>query len=115
MADTATAKPLDRDEAIRILRGHEAALRARGVTRLALFGSVVRGTAGHASDVDVLVDIDRARKFSLIDRSELRLFLADLLGREVDLAKRDGLKPFLGDAILTEAVEVFCFDEGIRA
>ena len=107
MADAITAKPLDRDEVTRILLAHEPALRARGVTRLALFGSLVRGTAGRASNVDVLVDSDRARKFSLIDRSELRLFLADLLGREVDLAERDGLKPFLGDAILAEAVEVF--------
>ena len=98
---------MTKDEAIRILEAHAQEIRARGVTRLALFGSVVRDEADQTSDVDVLVDIDRNTKFSLIDRSGLRLYLCDILGTEADLAIRDSLKPFLKDAILDEAVEVF--------
>ena len=98
---------MKKDEAVRVLRQHAPEIRARGVTRLALFGSEVRDEAGQTSDVDVLVDIDRNAKFSLIDRSGLRLYLCDILGTDADLTMRDGIKPFLKDAILAEAVEVF--------
>ena len=98
---------MTKDEATRILREHAAEIRVRGVTRLALFGSVVRDEAGQASDMDVVVDTDRNARFSLIDRSGLRLYLCDILGAEADLTMRDGIKPFLKDAILAEAVEVF--------
>jgi predicted nucleotidyltransferase len=76
------------------------------VSTLALFGSVVRDEAGSESDVDVLVDIDPSRKFSLFDLAALRLYMSDLLGAEVDLVQRSRLKPFLRDAILKEAVDV---------
>ncbi|MFQ6018720.1 MAG: HepT-like ribonuclease domain-containing protein [Kiloniellaceae bacterium] len=98
---------MDREEAIEILRAHAGELRARGVTRLAIFGSTARGEAGPESDIDVLVDIDEDLKFSLIDLAGLRLYLCDLLDREVELAQRKGLKPFLRDNILAEAVEIF--------
>ncbi len=95
-----------RDEAIDILKTHAGQIRARGVTRLALFGSTARDEARSDSDVDVLVDIDEARKFSLIDLSALRLYLCDILGREVEIAERPYLKPYLKDGILADAVEV---------
>ena len=98
---------MTKDEAMRVLREHAAEIRARGVTRLAPFGSVVRDEAGKTSDIDVLADIDRNAKFSLIDRSGLRLYLCDILGTEADLTIRDSLKPFHKDAILDQAVEVF--------
>lgn len=98
---------MDRDEVIRILREHAAEIRARGVVRLALFGSSARGQARPDSDVDVLVDLDEARNLSLIDLVGLRRYLSDLLGREVEVTQRRGLKPFLKDNILAQAVEIF--------
>lgn len=47
-----------RDDAIRILGEHAEEIRAKGVTRLALFGSTARNEARASSDIDVLVDID---------------------------------------------------------
>jgi hypothetical protein len=52
---------------------------------------LARGEARAESDVDVLIDIDRDRRFSLIDHSELRLFLCDLLDRDTDILIRDAL------------------------
>jgi uncharacterized protein with HEPN domain/predicted nucleotidyltransferase len=101
------AKPLTRDEAMRLLKAHEAEIRAQGVTRLAVFGSTARNEARPDSDVDLLVDIDWRRKFSLFDWAGLELFMRDLLGREVEVAMRRSLKPFVKDAILAESVEVF--------
>ena len=97
---------MDCHETSAILRPHEEELRARGVKRLALFGSNLRGDDHPGSDVDLLVDFDAGRQLSLIDIAELRLRLCDLLGRDVDLVMRDHLKPFLRDAILAEARDV---------
>ena len=102
---------MNRDEAVTIVRAHQAELRARGVTRLAIFGSTARGQARPDSDVDVLVDMDDTRKISLFDLAGLRLYLCDILDREVEVAQRKALKPLLRDNILAEAIEVFpCFD-----
>lgn len=107
MAEAAATGRLTRDDAMRILRDHADEIRARGVIRLALFGSVLRGDARPDSDVDLLVEYDEQRVRSLLDIAGLRLLLRELLGREVELADRKRLKPFLKHTILTEAVEVF--------
>lgn len=107
MSENTTHISLTRDQAVRGLRAHEGELRALGVQRLALFGSVARNAARSDSDVDVMVVIDDSRKFSLIDLAGLRLRLCEIVGREVELVERDHLKPFLRESILAEAVEVF--------
>ena len=100
-------KPLTRGEAMRLLRAHEAEIRAQGVTRLAVFGSTARNEARPDSDLDLLVDIDWRRKFSLFDWAGLELRLRDLLGRKVEVTLRRSLKPFAKPSILAEAIEVF--------
>lgn len=98
---------MERDEAIRLLKQHERELRQLGVSALALFGSTARGDARPDSDVDVLIDIEPNRKFSLIDHASVCLFLRELFGRETDVAIRRNLKPFIKEAVLSEAIEVF--------
>jgi predicted nucleotidyltransferase len=66
-----------------------------------VFGSVARGEAGPASDVDFLVKMDQGR--SLLDLSVLVLDLRDLLGRKVDVVSEDGLYWLLRRRILKEA------------
>lgn len=89
------------------LEGMEMPLRERGVTSLALFGSLVRGEAGPASDIDILIDVDPAVRFSLLDLAALGDFLGERLGRKVDVVTREGLDPRLRDAVLREAQTVF--------
>jgi len=98
---------MTRDQAIALLRSHEAELRARGVTALSLFGSIARGESTEESDVDVLVDIDPGAKFSLLDLSGVRLYLCDLFGREADVAIRKSLRPRFEERILADEVRVF--------
>lgn len=95
-----------RDDAIRILREHEGDIRAKGVTRLALFGSTARDQAGRDSDVDLLVDYDGEGR-SALGFFGLEEFFSELLGAEAEVAERDQLKRFLKDAILSEALEIF--------
>jgi predicted nucleotidyltransferase len=96
-----------KDEAIRILEAPAAEIRARGVTRLALFGSVVRDEAGPESDVDVLVDIDCNAKFARIELSGLRLYLCDILGAETDVAIRGTLRSGMRKRVADEQRQVF--------
>jgi uncharacterized protein len=90
---------------LRVVRAHEAELRALGVARLWLFGSLARGDAGAASDVDVMIAIPPGRKFSLFDLGEVRVELCELLGREVDVVVEEDLVPTFRNAIARDLVE----------
>lgn len=79
-------------------------LRRRGVVRAGVFGSVARGDAGAGSDVDILVEFEPGR--SLVDLAGLRLDLAEVLGRDVDVATPASLHPALRDRILRDLVPI---------
>lgn len=95
----------NRKEVIERLKSAEAAIRALGVRRLALFGSFVRETASLESDVDVLVEFEPEQKTydGFLDLSE---FLERLLGRRVEVVTTESLSPHLGIYILSEARDV---------
>ena len=110
-AETQTLAPAalaERERVLRILRAHEAEIRAQGVTRLRMFGSMARGEAGPESDLDLIADIDRATKFSLIDLVGLQYYLADLVGRDVDVGTTVAkMRPRMRQRFEAEAIEVF--------
>jgi len=72
----------------------------QGVTKAALFGSVVRGEAKKRSDIDILVRF-RGQK-SLLDLVGLELELEEKLGKKVDVLTYDSIHPLLRDIILKE-------------
>jgi uncharacterized protein len=96
-----------KDDVIAELAALEKPLRQRGLTSLALFGSVVRGAARPDSDIDLLVDVTPDAQFSLIDLVAVKDFLEDQLGRKVDVVTRGGLEPAIQDRVLREAEAVF--------
>jgi len=73
------------DDVIATLRAHEAELRAAGIKRLSLFGSVARGDAGPDSDVEFAVVLDPGAHIGLIGLSALERRVGDLVGRKVEL------------------------------
>ena len=100
-----TTSHLTREEAVRRLVAAEPQIRALGVQRLALFGSVLRGEARSDSDVDLLVQFAPGAKtfdhyLALFDLLEERL------GRRVELVTTEALSPFIGPRILAEAQDV---------
>jgi hypothetical protein len=98
---------MTRDDVISALRGRADTLRARGVARLALIGSMARGTAPADSDVDLLVDVESGRRFSLVDHSGLRLLVCDLLNRDTDVLMRDALDARVLERLQRDAIIVF--------
>lgn len=99
---------MTRDKIIAKLRAREAEIRAKGVTRLALFGSRVRGDNRKHSDLDVLVDIDpNLRKFSLTDLAGVKVRLDEILGLEVNIVERNTISPKFAKRIADDIVEVF--------
>jgi predicted nucleotidyltransferase len=91
--------------AIERLVASEPEIRALGVERRALFGSVARGLARLDSDVDLLVQFFPGAKTygRFLALSEL---LEARLGRRVELVTLEALSPFLGPRILAEAEDV---------
>ena len=89
IANLAYIADMDKDQVIAIIRKHEDELRAAGVVRLSLFGSVARGEATEESDIDVVVQLedDILRSgfgyFGAIGRLQERL--AEITGRPVDV------------------------------
>jgi len=73
-----------------------------GATNVRVFGSVARGEADAASDLDVLVDLEPGR--SLLDLGGLLMDLQQLLGREVDVVTVKGLRARIRERVLQEAV-----------
>jgi len=73
-----------------------------GAYNVRVFGSVARGEADEASDVDVLVELESGR--SLMDLGGLLMDLQKLLGRRVDVVTERGLRTRIRDRVLSEAV-----------
>lgn len=74
-----------------------------GATNVRVFGSVARGEAREDSDVDFLVDWDYERVSSW-GGAELFEALETLLGRSVDIATENQLRPRMRERILKESV-----------
>ncbi len=95
------------EEVIAILKAHEAFYRAKGVTRMAVFGSVARGDAGPDSDVDLVIDLDPNAKFSLIDLGLVEDASTEWLDRKADMLARRALRPRIALQVQADAVDVF--------
>ena len=77
-----------------------------GVTIIGVFGSYVRGEQRRDSDVDILIELERPPRISLIGLVELEHYLSDVLGKKVDLAIKKNLRKRIGERILSEVVPV---------
>jgi len=98
---------MDSSTVIAKLREHEPELKAAGIIRLSLFGSVARGDASAESDVDLMAEFDPARQFSLLDLVGLENRIADILGVRVDLTSEKALKDHVRERVAREAVLAF--------
>jgi predicted nucleotidyltransferase len=94
------------EEIIARLREIAPAIKAEGVTRLALFGSRARGDARPDSDLDILVDTPRGAT-PAFDLFKVMHLIEDATGLQTQISMRDLLKPRMTERIADDLIEVF--------
>ena len=97
---------MNRADAIRALKRHEAELKKLGVEHLFLFGSVARDNASEDSDVDLFFDHARGQ-FGLYELMDVKERARAILGRPTDIMTRASLHPTLREKIEESALRVF--------
>lgn len=98
---------ISKDEALDILRRHQAELRALGVRRAAVFGSVSRGEAGPDSDLDIMIELENANRLTAFDYAGIKLAIEELFPVPTDVVSTDFLKIPVGMTALRDAVYAF--------
>jgi uncharacterized protein len=98
---------MTKDEILAKLKSAEPELRAKGVARAALFGSVARGEAGADSDIDVMVEIDPAARLGLWEHVGVVEFIEEMFPTKVEVANRASLKPLVRTSVERDAVYAF--------
>lgn len=94
-------------DVLETLRKSEPELRARGVRRAAVFGSIARGDNGPDSDIDIMVEIDAEARLTVYDYAGLKEYIANLFDGPVDVVNRDGLKTYVRPAATADAIYAF--------
>ncbi|MCP5103788.1 MAG: nucleotidyltransferase family protein [bacterium] len=85
-----------------LLKGRKAFLESKyKIKEIGIFGSFVREEQNRGSDLDILVKY-RDDSIDIFDFLELKEYLSELVGIEVDLVMQEGLKPFIGKNILNQ-------------
>jgi predicted nucleotidyltransferase len=80
------------------------------ISRMAVFGSIVRGEATSKSDIDLLITLkpSNARpKLGLFKLIEIEENLQKKLGRSVDLVTEDSLSPYIRPYVEKEKVVIY--------
>ncbi len=98
---------MDKQGIIARLRENEAALRARGVTHAALFGSRARGDDRPDSDIDIMIEIEPEAVQDVYAYVGLKFYIAELFAEPVDVVDRAALKPYVRPPTEAEAVYAF--------
>jgi len=74
-----------------------------GVRRIGFFGSLVRNEQKETSDIDVLVEFEKGAK-TFDNYMNLKFYLEEVFGRNVDLVISDALKPQIRERVLEEVM-----------
>ncbi|AIY89240.1 nucleotidyltransferase family protein [Geoglobus acetivorans] len=96
---------VSKTEIMEMIIKHWNEIKRFGVKRLWLFGSYAKGEQSEKSDIDILVEFEKGKK-TFDNYMDLKFFLEDLLGAEVDLITVEALKPGIKDAVWKEAVPI---------
>ena len=94
------------EEIIAKLREIAPAIKAEGVTRLAVFGSRARRDARPDSDLDILIDTV-TRGTPVFDLFKVMHLIEDATGLQTQISMRDLLKPRVAERIADDVTEVF--------
>lgn len=81
---------MDKDEVIRLMKKHSNFLLIEyGISKIGIFGSIVKGTMTEDSDLDIVVEFNKPIGFKF---NRLVEYLENLFERKVDVLTKDGIK-----------------------
>src|ERR1700690_172831 len=89
------------------LRVFKPALEREGVTTMALFGSRARRDNRPGSDIDLIMEVDEARKFSLLDLVGVAHTIEDHFRLPANVFMQRSLDPDFVEVEREEEVRVF--------
>lgn len=76
-----------------------------GISRIGVFGSQVTGNQSPGSDIDILISFQEDKE-SFDNYMDLKFFLEDKFGKNIDLVIEDSIKARLKEQIIHETVFV---------
>jgi uncharacterized protein len=95
---------MKKEDAIHILRNNLDEIKKYHVKSLAIFGSVARDESTEKSDIDILVEFEPDATVGLFMFIDLKEYLSEILGCEVDLATPRSLRKEMKEDIFREMI-----------
>jgi predicted nucleotidyltransferase len=106
-APTLVGPDLKRDQLVARLRALRPTFEKEGVTSMALIGSRARGDNRPDSDIDLMIEVEPGRKFSILDLIGVKHIVEDHVGLSTDVIMRRSLKPDFRAQAERDAVDVY--------
>lgn len=72
-----------------------------------LFGSIARGEEKLNSDVDIMVEMSNAKKYSMFDLLDIAFIIEKKINRKVDLVEKGYLKDFAMKTAANDLVKIY--------
>ena len=92
---------MDKEKVFETLKQNREELESRGVEKIGLFGSYVKGEENDSSDLDFLVVFKENEK-TYRNFMRLKRYLENLFNQEIDLATKNSLKPSIKEKVIGE-------------
>jgi predicted nucleotidyltransferase len=77
------------------------------VAKAWLFGSFARGLANSASDIDIMVEMNDSKKYSMFDLLDIAHILQNKTNRKVDLVEKGYLKDFAMKTASNDLIKIY--------
>jgi hypothetical protein len=100
-------RDIAREDLIAELQRLRPELEGRGITHMALFGSRARRDNRLDSDIDLVVEIENDRKFSMLDLIGVAHVVEDSIGLEANMFMRRSLNDSFKWTVGRDQVPVF--------
>ena len=98
---------MNKDVLIRRLASLKPELNAEGVSHLALFGSRARGDHSSQSDIDLLLEVEPASRFSILNLVGVEQIVEREMGMTANVFMRRSLDREFKASIENDLIEVF--------
>lgn len=95
----------DRSETIHLIK---KVLKDDGrVSAAWLFGSIARGEEQHGSDVDIVIEMNSKKNYSMFDLLDIAHIIEQKIKRRVDLVEKGYLKDFARHSVTNDLIKIY--------